>query len=262
MFIVQGTGVPGQRQLHGAAVLDRRAEAGQRRVGDRGDAVLQLRQGRQEGRAAGLDPRAGSAPTPSRPPAPTGWSPSTCTRRRCRASSRCRSTTSTRCRCSATPSPRSGLTDLVVVAPDAGYAKKARQWANRLQRAARDRRQAAGRPHRVGRGGRAHRRGGGADRADRGRLHDHRRHAVDAARVLVERGATAVYAAVSHGAAGRPGDRAAGRQPDRAAVHHRQRGDPAGRRCPARSRSCRSPALFAEAIRRIADRESVSVLFQ
>ena len=50
-------------------------------------------------------------------------------------------------------------TDLVVVAPDAGFAKKARQWADRLRRADRHRRQATGRPHRVGRGGRADRLG-------------------------------------------------------------------------------------------------------
>src|SRR6202167_4625615 len=92
-----------------------------------------------------------------------------------------------------------GLDDLVVVAPDAGYAKKARLWANRLQR-----------PTAI---------------ADKRRV-DHTESAevveligtvegcaalivddftisagtlVDAARVLVERGAASVYAAVSHG---------------------------------------------------------------
>src|SRR6202034_3947098 len=92
-----------------------------------------------------------------------------------------------------------GLEDLVVVAPDAGFAKKARAWANRL-----------GAPTAI---------------ADKRRV-DHSESAevieligsvkgrtalivddftisagtlVDAARFLVERGATAVYAAVSHG---------------------------------------------------------------
>src|SRR5918995_1920714 len=92
-----------------------------------------------------------------------------------------------------------GLENLVVVAPDAGFAKKARGWANRLRA-----------PTAI---------------ADKRRV-DHSESAevveligsvegrtalivddftisagtlVDAARVLVERGATSVYAAVSHG---------------------------------------------------------------
>src|SRR6202034_3996436 len=91
------------------------------------------------------------------------------------------------------------LDNLVVVAPDAGYAKKARLWANRLQR-----------PTAI---------------ADKRRV-DHSETAevveligsvegctalivddftisagtlVDAARVLTERGAASVYAVVSHG---------------------------------------------------------------
>ena len=63
------------------------------------------------------------------------------------------------------------LDDLVVVAPDAGFAKKARQWANRLRRPARHRRQAPGRPQRVGRDRRADRLGRGPHRAHRRRLH-------------------------------------------------------------------------------------------
>ena len=99
-----GHGLPGQRQLHGAAVLDRRPQAGQRRVGDRRHPVLQLRQGRQEGRAAGVDPgprlrrrdrggrrRPGRDHGPARAADP-GVLPAS------------RSTTSTRCRCCATPS--------------------------------------------------------------------------------------------------------------------------------------------------------------
>ena len=68
------------------------------------------------------------------------------------------------------------LTDLVVVAPDAGFAKKARQWANRLRAppAIADKRrvdhtESAEVLELIGDGG-------GADRADRRRLHDLRRH--------------------------------------------------------------------------------------
>ena len=158
VFLVQGTGVPGQRQLHGAAVLDRRAQAGQRRVGHRGHPVLQLRQGRQEGRAPGVDPRpgvrrrhrggrrrpgrhagparpagAGVLPGPRRRP----LRPAGAVRRRSQAKD---------------------LANLVVVAPDAGFAKKAAPVGRPARRPAGHRRQAARRPHRVGRGGRADRR--------------------------------------------------------------------------------------------------------
>ena len=51
-----GRALPGQRQLHGAAVLDRRPQAGQRPAGDGGHSVFQLRQGRQERRAPRVDP--------------------------------------------------------------------------------------------------------------------------------------------------------------------------------------------------------------
>ena len=51
-----GDRLPGQRQLHGAALLDRRLQARQRDAGHGGHPLLLLRQGRQEGRAAGLDP--------------------------------------------------------------------------------------------------------------------------------------------------------------------------------------------------------------
>ena len=119
------------------------------------------------------------------------------------------------------------LGDLVVVAPDAGFAKKARQWSRRLHA-----------PLAI---------------ADKQRV-DHSESAevveligsvegraalivddftisagtlADAARVLVERGATSVHAAVTHGSAGRTGHRANRRQPDRTALHDRQCRDPA-----------------------------------
>ena len=50
-----GGASPGQRQFHGAAVLDRRPQARQRPAGDGRHSLLQLRQGRQERRAARFD---------------------------------------------------------------------------------------------------------------------------------------------------------------------------------------------------------------
>jgi ribose-phosphate pyrophosphokinase len=64
-----------------------------------------------------------------------------------------------------------GLRDLVVVSPDAGFAKKA-PVGRPPPVAARHRREATGRPLRVRRGSRAHRLGRGPDRTDRRRLHD------------------------------------------------------------------------------------------
>src|ERR1700677_4088687 len=92
-----------------------------------------------------------------------------------------------------------GLSDLVVVAPDAGFAKKARQWSERLRAplAIADKRR--------------------VDHSESAEIMDlignvEGRTAlivddftisagtlVDAARVVVERGATSVYAAVTHG---------------------------------------------------------------
>ena len=63
--------LPDQRQLHRAPLLARRVLARQRGLGHRRRAVLQLRQGRQEGRAAGVDPRPGVRRRRSRPPAPS-----------------------------------------------------------------------------------------------------------------------------------------------------------------------------------------------
>jgi ribose-phosphate pyrophosphokinase len=154
-----------------------------------------------------------------------------------------------------------GLGDLVVVAPDAGFAKKAREWANRLQA-----------PTAI---------------ADKRRV-DHTESAeiveligsvdgrtalivddftisagtlVDAARVLVERGATAVYAAVSHGLLA--GD--ANRRLDDSPIERLFMTDSVETQPVTLSRKVEVVSvagLFGEAIRRIARRESISVLFE
>jgi ribose-phosphate pyrophosphokinase len=152
------------------------------------------------------------------------------------------------------------LHDLVVVAPDAGYAKKARLWANRLQT-----------PTAI---------------ADKRRV-DHTESAeiveligtvegrtalivddftitagtlVDAARVLVERGATRVYAAVTHALlTGRANDRL-----DDSPIEVLFATDSVETQPTKLSQKVEIvtvAGLFAEAIRRIARRESISVLF-
>lgn len=152
------------------------------------------------------------------------------------------------------------LRDLVVVAPDAGYAKKARQWANRLQA-----------PTAI---------------ADKRRV-DHTESAeiveligsvegrtalivddftasagtlADAARVLVERGATTVYAAVSHALL----TAAANERLDASPIERLFTTDSVETQPVALSEKVEVVSvagLFAEAIRRIAARESISVLF-
>jgi ribose-phosphate pyrophosphokinase len=152
------------------------------------------------------------------------------------------------------------LRDLVVVAPDAGYAKKARQWANRLRA-----------PTAI---------------ADKRRV-DHTESAeiveligsvegrtalivddftisagtlADAARILIERGATTVYAAVSHALL----TAAASQRLDDSPIERLFTTDSVETQ-PAELSSkvevVSVAGLFAEAIRRIADRESISVLF-
>ena len=194
-----GHGVPGQRQLHRVAVLDRRPQAGQRGVGDGGHPVLQLRQGRQEGRAPRVDPGPGVRRLPSRRPAPTGSSPWTCTRRRCRASSRCRSTTSTPCRCCARRSRPRRCPTWSSCRPTPGSPRRPGSTpAASARRSPSPTRSGPTTPRRprsstssaTSRGGR------------RCIVDDFTISAgtlVDAARVLKERGATTVYAAVSHG---------------------------------------------------------------
>ena len=83
---------------------------------------------------------------------------------------------------------------------------------------------------------------------------------VDAARALVERGASAVYAAVTHGLLGPPAAERLNASPIRTlfitdTVEHR----PAP--LPDNVEVVSVAELFGEAIRRIANRESISVLF-
>jgi ribose-phosphate pyrophosphokinase len=152
------------------------------------------------------------------------------------------------------------LTDLVVVAPDAGYAKKARQWANRLDAptAIADKRRTA---------------------------HDESAEIlevlgsvegmtalivddftisggtlVDAARALIERGAVSVYAAVSHGLlAGDASERLDESPIEKLFITDSVETQPA--RLSAKVEVVSVAPLFGEAIRRIASRESISVLF-
>jgi ribose-phosphate pyrophosphokinase len=154
-----------------------------------------------------------------------------------------------------------GLEDLVVVAPDAGFAKKARTWADRLQA-----------PTAI---------------ADKRRV-DHSETAeiveligtvegrtalvvddfaisagtlIDAARVLKDRGARAVYAAVSHGLlAGDAGSRLEDSPIERLFMTDSVETQPAA--LPAKVEVVTVAPLFGEAIRRIARRESISVLFR
>ena len=153
-----------------------------------------------------------------------------------------------------------GRRDLVVVAPDAGYAKKARLWANRLRT-----------PTAL---------------ADKRRV-DHSESAeivelignvegrtalivddftisaytlIDAARVLVERGATSVYAAVTHAVmAGRASERLDDSPIERLFTTDSVETQPT--KLSEKVEIVSVAGLFAEAIRRIASRESISVLF-
>jgi ribose-phosphate pyrophosphokinase len=153
------------------------------------------------------------------------------------------------------------LQDLIVVAPDAGYAKKARQWANRLHA-----------PTAI---------------ADKRRV-DHTETAevveligsvegrtalivddftlsagtlADAARLLVERGAVTVYAAVSHALLTATGNERIDASPiERLFTTDSVETQPA--KPSAKVEVVSVAGLFAEAIRRIADRESISVLFE
>jgi ribose-phosphate pyrophosphokinase len=153
------------------------------------------------------------------------------------------------------------LPDLVVVAPDAGFAKKARQWSERLHA-----------PLAI---------------ADKRRV-DHSESAeiveligsvegrtalivddftisagtlVDVARVLVERGALSVYAAVSHGLLAGPAIERLDASPiERLFMTDSVETQPLGLSTKVEIVSV--AGLFGEAIRRIARRESISVLFE
>jgi ribose-phosphate pyrophosphokinase len=154
-----------------------------------------------------------------------------------------------------------GLEDLVVVAPDAGFAKKARAWADRLQA-----------PTAI---------------ADKRRV-DHTESAeiveligsvegrtalivddftisadtlVDAARVLLERGAKSVYAAVSHGLLTADANR---RLDDSPIVTLFMTDSIETQPAPLSPKVevVSVAPLFGEAINRIANRESISDLFR
>lgn len=152
------------------------------------------------------------------------------------------------------------LRDLVVVSPDAGFAKTARIWASRLEV-----------PLAI-----AHkRRVDHQERADiteligdvKGRtaliVDDFTISAGtldDAARVLRARGAAAVYAAVTHGLLTATAVERLGHSPiDRLLLTDSVETQPVT--LPASVEVVSVAGLFAEAIRRIARRESVSVLF-
>ncbi len=154
-----------------------------------------------------------------------------------------------------------GLVNLVVVAPDAGFAKKARQWSERL-----------GAPLAI---------------ADKRRV-DHTERAevveligsvegctalivddfsisagtlVDAARIVTERGAVGVYAAISHGLlTGRAIESLEESPIERLFMTDSVETQPV--ELSPKIEVVSVAGLFGEAIRRIARRESISVLFQ
>jgi ribose-phosphate pyrophosphokinase len=153
-----------------------------------------------------------------------------------------------------------GLTDMVVVAPDAGFAKKARQWSERLDAplAIADKRR--------------------VDHSESAEIIDligsvEGRTAlivddftisagtlVDASRVLMERGAKSVYAVVSHGLL----TESAMARLDASPIQRLFMTDSVETQPAALSEKVEVisvAGLFGEAIRRIAHRESVSVLF-
>ncbi|CAN5814137.1 hypothetical protein BH23ACT2_BH23ACT2_03750 [soil metagenome] len=154
-----------------------------------------------------------------------------------------------------------GLEKLVVVAPDAGFAKKARQWANRLHV-----------PTAI---------------ADKRRV-DHSESAeiveligsveghtalivddftssagtlVDAADVLMDRGATSVYGAVTHGLLAGPAMARLDDSPiERLFITDSVETQPT--ELSDKVEIVSVAGLFGEAIRRISRRESISVLFE
>jgi ribose-phosphate pyrophosphokinase len=153
------------------------------------------------------------------------------------------------------------LTDLVVVAPDAGFAKKARQWADRLQaplaiaeKRRVDHTESAEVVELIG--------------SVEGRtaliVDDFTISAgtlVDAARVVTERGATSVFAAVSHGLlAGAAIERLDASPIERLFMTDSVETQPVALSDKVEVVSV--AGLFGEAIRRIARRESISLLFE
>lgn len=152
------------------------------------------------------------------------------------------------------------LPDLVVVSPDAGFAKKAKLYARRLRAplaiADKERADHAEVAHVVDLIGEVE--GRTALVVDdftisAGTL-------VDAARVLVERGARTVYAAVSHGLlAGRAVERIDASPIERLFITDSVETQPV--ELSDRIEVVSVAGLFGEAIRRISRRESISVLF-
>ena len=153
------------------------------------------------------------------------------------------------------------LRDLIVVAPDAGFAKKARQWADRLRAPL-----AIAEKRRV-------------DHTETaevveliGSVEGRTALIVDdftisagtlceAARLLVERGASRVFAAVSHGVlAGDSCDRLDDSPIERLYITDSVETQPVT--LSPKIEVVSVAGMFAEAIRRIANRESISVLFR
>ncbi len=153
------------------------------------------------------------------------------------------------------------LENLVVVAPDAGFAKKARMWADRMQvpLAIADKR-------RVDHSERAEvtELMGSVEGRTALIVDDFTISAgtlVDAARVLMERGASSVYAAVSHGLlAGGAAEKLEASPIERLFVTDTVETQPIP--MPPKVEVVSVAGLFGEAIRRIASRESISVLFE
>lgn len=153
------------------------------------------------------------------------------------------------------------LRDLVVTSPDAGFAKTARLWANRLgvplaiaHKRRMDHSEAAEVTELIG------------DVAGRTALiiDDFTISAgtlVEAARVLLERGAISVYAAVTHGLLTSTAVEKLNASPiERLFVTDTVETQPVT--LPAKVEVVSVAGLFGEAIRRIARRESISVLFR
>ncbi len=153
------------------------------------------------------------------------------------------------------------LDDLVVVAPDAGFAKKARGWADRLRvpTAIADKRrvdhtETAEVVELIG----------SVDGRTALIVDDFTTSAgtlVDVSRVLIDRGAKAVYAAVSHGLlAGDACARIEASPIERLFITDSVETQPVP--LSAKVEVISVAGLFGEAIRRIARRESISVLFE
>lgn len=153
------------------------------------------------------------------------------------------------------------LGDMVVVAPDAGFVKRARLWATRL-----DLPLAIADKRRVDHSERAEVTEliGSVEGKTALIVDDFTISAgtlIDAARVVMERGAGSVYAAVSHGLlAGSAVDRLEASPIERLFVTDTVETQPVA--LTPKIEVISVAGLFGEAIRRIAHRESISVLFE